>query len=148
YAPQGESPLLLSDLSSRGGRCVRPRTRPRLVPVAFARRRDRTGCHAMSGSDGRNLDRRHFALATVGSLVAFFPTVRPATARNAAPQKYVAEAARMKREAVANGDQPFGAVVVMDDTIVGYGPSRVVSDRNPDAHAERVALWDAQRRLG
>jgi len=38
--------------------------------------------------------------------------------------------------------------VVMGDTIVGYGPSRVVSDRNPDAHAERVALWDAQRRLG
>ena len=102
----------------------------------------------MSGSDGRNLDRRYFALATVSSLAALFSTVRPATARNAAPQKYVAEAARMKREAVANGDQPFGAVVVMDDTIVGYGPSRVVSDRNPDAHAERVALWDAQRRLG
>jgi tRNA(Arg) A34 adenosine deaminase TadA len=54
----------------------------------------------------------------------------------------------MKREAVASGDQPFGAVVVMGDRIVGYGPSRVVSDRNPDAHAERVALWDAQRQLG
>ena len=25
---------------------------------------------------------------------------------------------------------------------------RVIVDRNPDAHAERVALWDAQRRLG
>ena len=54
----------------------------------------------------------------------------------------------MKREAVANGDQSFGAVVVMGDAIVGYGPSRVVIERNPDAHAERVALWDAQRRLG
>jgi tRNA(Arg) A34 adenosine deaminase TadA len=32
--------------------------------------------------------------------------------------------------------------------IAGYGPSRVNSDRNPDAHAERVALWDAQTRLG
>lgn len=61
---------------------------------------------------------------------------------------FVAEAARMKREAIASGDQPFGAVVVMGDTIIGYGPSRVVVDRNPDAHAERVALWDAQRRLG
>jgi tRNA(Arg) A34 adenosine deaminase TadA len=54
----------------------------------------------------------------------------------------------MKQEAIACGDQPFGAVVVVGDTIVGYGPSRVVIDRNPNAHAERVALWDAQRRLG
>ena len=54
----------------------------------------------------------------------------------------------MKQEAIASGDQPFGAVVVMGDTIVGYGPSRVMIDRNPNAHAERVALWDAQRRLG
>jgi tRNA(adenine34) deaminase len=58
------------------------------------------------------------------------------------------EAARMKQEAIASGDQPFGAVVVMGDTIIGYGPSRVVIDRNPNAHAERVALWDAQHRLG
>ncbi len=28
------------------------------------------------------------------------------------------------------------------------GPSRVVTDRNSNAHAERVALWDAQHRLG
>lgn len=54
----------------------------------------------------------------------------------------------MKSEAVASGDQSFGAVVVRANTIVGYGPSRVLIDRNPDAHAERVALWDAQRRLG
>jgi tRNA(Arg) A34 adenosine deaminase TadA len=54
----------------------------------------------------------------------------------------------MKSEAIASGDQPFGAVLVKGGVIVGYGPSRVVSDRNPDAHAERVALWDAQKRLG
>ena len=54
----------------------------------------------------------------------------------------------MKSEAIARGDQAFGAVVVREGTIVGFGPSRVLIDRNPDAHAERVALWDAQRRLG
>lgn len=54
----------------------------------------------------------------------------------------------MKREAIAKGDQPFGAVVVREGEIVGYGPSRVVQDRDQNAHAERVALWDAQRRLG
>lgn len=54
----------------------------------------------------------------------------------------------MKDEAVAHGDQPYGAVIVVAGTIAGYGPSRVNSDRNPDAHAERVALWEAQKRLG
>jgi tRNA(Arg) A34 adenosine deaminase TadA len=94
------------------------------------------------------LDRRHFAVLAVGSFAAFFPTVRPSDAFDAKKQRFVAEAARMKQEAIARGDQPFGAIVVMDDTIVGYGPSRVVTDGNADAHAERVALWDAQRRLG
>jgi tRNA(Arg) A34 adenosine deaminase TadA len=61
---------------------------------------------------------------------------------------FVAEAFRMKDEAVARGDQPYGAVLVVGGTIAGYGPSRVNSDRNPDAHAERVALWEAQKRLG
>jgi tRNA(Arg) A34 adenosine deaminase TadA len=63
-------------------------------------------------------------------------------------RQFIAEAARMKREAVADGDQPFGAVLVKAGAIIGYGPSRVIVDRNPDAHAERVALWDAQKRLG
>ena len=101
----------------------------------------------MQRRDGQDLDRRHFALAALGGFTVLFAAVRAGAARDATTQSFVAEAARMKREAVASGDQPFGAVVVMGDTIVGYGPSRVVSDRNPDAHAERVALWDAQRRL-
>lgn len=61
---------------------------------------------------------------------------------------FIAEAARMRDQAVAAGDQAYGAVLVLGDRIVGYGPSRVVQDGNVDAHAERVALWDAQRRLG
>lgn len=61
---------------------------------------------------------------------------------------HIAEAFRMKRMAVEAGDQPYGAVMVLDGAIVGYGPSRVVQDRNENAHAERVALWDAQRKLG
>lgn len=61
---------------------------------------------------------------------------------------FLAEAFRMKREAVATGDQPYGAVMVLSGEIVGYGPSRVVRDRNEDAHAERIALWNAQKRLG
>src|SRR5262245_3240476 len=54
----------------------------------------------------------------------------------------------MMREAVASGDQPCGAAVVKDRTIIGCGPSRAIVDENANAQAEHVALWDAQRRLG
>ena len=60
---------------------------------------------------------------------------------------FVAEAERMRAKAIAAGDQPFGAIVVSGDRIIGWGPSRVVVDRNPKAHAERVAIMDAQLRL-
>ena len=72
----------------------------------------------------------------------------PSAARSEEQRTFIAEAERMRREAIASGDQPFGAVIVRAGLIVGYGPSRVVVDRNPDAHAERVAIWDAQKRLG
>jgi hypothetical protein len=62
--------------------------------------------------------------------------------------KWYREALAMKLLAQSWGDQSYGAVVVLDNTLVGAGPSRVVKDGNPDAHAERVALLDAQRRLG
>lgn len=54
----------------------------------------------------------------------------------------------MKRLAQSWGDQPFGAVLVLDGALVGQGPSRVVKNRNPDAHAEREAIRDAQQKLG
>ena len=61
---------------------------------------------------------------------------------------FTREAFRLRDEAVAAGDQPYGAVVVLDGRIVGLGESRVVRDRNADAHAERVALAAAQATLG
>lgn len=57
-------------------------------------------------------------------------------------------AQRMHDDAVAAGDQAYGAVLVLNGCVIGYGPSRVILDNNPEAHAERVALWDAQKRLG
>ena len=53
----------------------------------------------------------------------------------------------MKQQAQSSGDQPYGAVVVVDGEIAGEGASRVVKDNNPNAHAERVAIREAQRRL-
>jgi tRNA(adenine34) deaminase len=73
----------------------------------------------------------------------------PASGAAAADEQYfVDEAFRMRAQAIAAGDQPYGAVMVLDGAIVGFGPSRVVTDGDLDAHAERVALWDARRRLG
>lgn len=57
-------------------------------------------------------------------------------------------AAEMRRLAQSWGDQPYGAVLVLNGVLVGQGPSRVVKNQNPDAHAEREAIRDAQRRLG
>jgi len=76
--------------------------------------------------------------------------VRPSAI--AAPEKpepkWYEAAAEMQRLAESWGDQSYGAVLVAGGAVVGEGPSRVVKDRNPDAHAERVAILDAQRRLG
>ena len=46
------------------------------------------------------------------------------------------------------GDQAFGAVVVKDGRIIGFGPSRVVLKKDATAHAEREAIREAQARLG
>lgn len=63
-------------------------------------------------------------------------------------QGFLAVARDMLDRAVAAGDQPFGAVVVKDGKIVGWGPSRVVTDTDPTAHAETIAVRDAAGRLG
>ena len=57
-------------------------------------------------------------------------------------------ALEMKRVALEAGDQPYGAVVVKDDAVVGEGPSRVVSNQDPTAHAEMEAIRAAARHLG
>jgi tRNA(adenine34) deaminase len=54
----------------------------------------------------------------------------------------------MKRHAESWGDQPYGAVLVLDGLLVGEGPSRVVKNQDTNAHAEREAIRDAQARLG
>jgi tRNA(Arg) A34 adenosine deaminase TadA len=61
---------------------------------------------------------------------------------------FVDAAFRMKQDAVAAGDQAYGAVVVRNSEIVGYGPSRVIARKDPTAHAEREAIRGAQARLG
>ncbi len=92
------------------------------------------------------LNRRSLVAALAG-----MATLLPGRARAEADQvhrAFVAEAFAMKRRAIGSGDQPFGAVVVREGKIVGYGPSRVVLNNDMTAHAEREAMRDAQARLG
>jgi tRNA(adenine34) deaminase len=63
-------------------------------------------------------------------------------------QRWSLVAQAMKDWALSWGDQPYGAALVVDASVVGFGPSRVVLNSNPDAHAEREAIRDAQQRLG
>jgi tRNA(adenine34) deaminase len=51
------------------------------------------------------------------------------------------------REAQRRGEVPVGAVVVLDDAIVGAGFNQPIGSHDATAHAEIVALRDAGRRL-
>jgi len=62
-------------------------------------------------------------------------------------QQAMRQAEALRDEAVRAGDQPYGAVVLRGDTVVGAAPSRVVTATDPTAHAEMEAIRDAARRL-
>lgn len=73
------------------------------------------------------------------------PIVQPAARTG---ESFIRRAFAMRDRAATAGDQPYGAIVVKDNQIVGEAPSRVVSARDPTAHAETEAIRDAARRLG
>ena len=58
------------------------------------------------------------------------------------------EALRCARRALEAGEVPVGAVVICEDEIVGRGWNRNISDSDPSAHAEIVALREAGARVG
>jgi tRNA(Arg) A34 adenosine deaminase TadA len=91
------------------------------------------------------------ARRTLIAAAAAFALPTRATERaadRAADLRWIAEAERQKQRALGWGDQAYGAVLVIDGLLVGEGPSRVVQRRDANAHAERVAIADAQQRLG
>jgi tRNA(adenine34) deaminase len=90
---------------------------------------------------------RRSALVLISGLTAGLSS-RVEAAPSAEHRDFIAAAFKMKSEAIAAGDQPYGAVVVKSGGIIGYGPSRVVLKRDATAHAEREAIREAQARLG
>jgi tRNA(Arg) A34 adenosine deaminase TadA len=80
--------------------------------------------------------------------VPFARAQQGASSEVATHRRWMEAAFEMQRLAESRGDQSYGAVVIMDRVLIGKGPSRVVKLGDPDAHAEREAIRDAQRRLG
>src|SRR5215510_9971269 len=62
--------------------------------------------------------------------------------------RFMELALRQAETAVANGQTPFGAVVVCDEEFVAEGHNTVRADLDPTAHAEIVAIRKAWRILG
>ncbi len=58
------------------------------------------------------------------------------------------EALREAQRAEALGEVPVGAVIVRDGKVIARGGNRNLTDSDPTAHAEVVALREAARRLG
>ena len=58
------------------------------------------------------------------------------------------EALRSAQRALETGEVPVGAVVVCGDRIVGRGWNRNITDSDPAAHAEIIALRSAGAALG
>lgn len=61
---------------------------------------------------------------------------------------WMEEALLAAREALNTGEVPVGAVVVLEDKIVGRGWNRNLSDHDPSAHAEIIALREAGAAIG
>jgi tRNA(Arg) A34 adenosine deaminase TadA len=107
------------------------------------------------------MDRQHWERRALLSLAALAPVSallrsNPAATQAAPPivqatertkAGFLARARSLRDQAVREGDQPYGAVVVRDGVIVGEGRNYVVLNSDPTAHAELLAVRDAARRL-
>lgn len=58
------------------------------------------------------------------------------------------EALRCAQRALDAGEVPVGAIVVCEGRVVGRGWNRNISDADPTAHAEVIALREAGATLG
>jgi tRNA(adenine34) deaminase len=61
---------------------------------------------------------------------------------------FMREALELARTARAQGEVPVGALVVAGDRVIGRGHNSPISDHDPTAHAEILALREAARATG
>ncbi len=63
-------------------------------------------------------------------------------------RKWMRRALALAARAEAEGEVPVGAVLVLNDTIIGEGWNRPIGNRDPSAHAEIIAMRAAAESLG
>ena len=63
-------------------------------------------------------------------------------------EPWMEEALVLAKQAGDKGEVPIGAVVIMNDQIIGRGYNRPISQDDPTAHAEIEALRDAAQHMG
>ena len=63
-------------------------------------------------------------------------------------RKYMEEALTVARGAALAGEVPVGALVVKDGEVIARGANRPLTDNDPTAHAEIVAMRAAAKTLG
>ena len=64
------------------------------------------------------------------------------------PQSFMDDALSEARSANEAGEVPVGCVVVREGKIIARAGNRTLTDRDPTAHAEMLAIWEAARALG
>ena len=69
-------------------------------------------------------------------------------ARAAMDHQQMESALELARRARTAGEVPVGAVVALEDKIIGRGYNQPIGSCDPCAHAEILAIRDAARRIG
>lgn len=64
------------------------------------------------------------------------------------PKSFMDQALDLARAAAAAGEVPVGCVVVQGGEVIGRGANRTLTDRDPTAHAEILAIRQAAQALG
>ncbi len=74
--------------------------------------------------------------------------ISPESAPEFSDELWMEEALRCAQRALESGEVPIGAVVVCREKVVGRGWNRNITDSDPTAHAEVLALREAGANLG
>ena len=76
------------------------------------------------------------------------PDTGHAAGWSAADLGFMSRALELARAAEQLGEVPVGAILVQDGQVIGEGFNRNITDRDPTAHAEVVALRAAAQAVG
>ena len=74
--------------------------------------------------------------------------MRPGDVTAAKDERWMRQALALARSAEEHGEVPVGAVVVLNDEIIGEGWNQPIGRNDPTAHAEIMALRRAAERIG